>query len=237
MSIHLRNISVRYQQWGQNLSAIDALSLDVTNGQWLLLTGHNGSGKSTLLKVIAGHETPFSGQVEMCLTESNKPRSNFHSDMYFVRQDPLSGTAENLSLEENLTVAMTAIEYRQRSSAERRRLIAESLAFLALSDRSRQLMINFSGGERQLVSLLIARLRRPRLLLLDEPFSALDRAREVSALALVRQIHEAGTTIIQITHDQSLIAQLGLRTLVLEKGRIVRDTSPSPEPDGESTRV
>ncbi len=237
MPICLRNVHVLYQRWGQSHSALDGLSLEISDGQWLLLTGHNGSGKSTLLNVLAGHVQPTSGQVEMGPGGSAPPGPQFHSHMYFVRQDPLSGTAENLTLEENLNVAVTAAEHRQRTNAERRQYIAESLAFLNLSDRVRQLMRDFSGGERQQVSLLIASLRRPRLLLLDEPFSALDRAHTASALALIRRMHETGTTIVHVTHDQSVIVQLGLRTLTLEEGRVARDESPSRDRDGKSIVV
>lgn len=233
MPILLRDIKVHYERWGQSHSALDGLNLEIPNGQWLLVTGHNGSGKSTLLNVLAGHVQPASGQVEL----GGRDGSLFQSDMYFVRQDPLVGTAENLTLEENLTVALTATEHRQHTNSARRNRITACLNSLDLANRARQLMRDFSGGERQQVSLLIASLRRPRLLLLDEPFSALDPSHAASALELIRNMHATGTNIVQVTHDQAFVAKLGLRTLVLERGRIIEDTPPSAGADGESIVV
>ena len=231
MPIRLNEVTVQFERWGQRHVALDRLSLQVADGEWLLLTGHNGSGKSTVLNLLARHVLPASGSVTID-APADAGASRFGSRLYFVRQDPLAGTAGNLTLEENLRVGLTGADHRQSTRAERAFRVQQAMEKLRLVSRGRQLIRDFSGGERQQVTLLVATLRKPRLLLLDEPFSALDPERTATALGLIKQMNEAGSTVLQVTHDATMITALGLRTVVLHQGRVDRETKAN---DGQPT--
>lgn len=143
---------------------------------------------------------------------------SFSSECFFVTQDPLAATADALSLTENLKVADPTAGIAQRSA------FYDSLMMsVGLESRRDQLLRYFSGGERQQIALLVAEIRRPSLLLLDEPFSALDPSRAARCMELLQSIHRRGTTILQVTHDDAMAHSFGDRTVSLANGVICRD--------------
>jgi putative ABC transport system ATP-binding protein len=143
--------------------------------------------------------------------------------VFHVHQDPLMGTAPKLTLFENLMVA----DHQAQAEGTSRRELAEKyhelLRPIGLADRMKQLARYLSGGERQLIALLIARLRPSSLMLLDEPLAALDPEKAELCLDLIRTLHREGRTIVQVTHDPSLALSGGDRTVALRDGRIVYD--------------
>lgn len=222
--LEIRELTVTFSRWGQSVPALDRVNLSIPKGQWVMLVGHNGSGKSTLQRVISGRQTPTHGQVIIdgkqadTLGSSEIARHVFH-----VHQDPLMGTAPKLTLFENLLVAD---QQARINGIPRRELInkyRDLLQPLGLANRMKQLARYLSGGERQLIALLIARLRNASLLLLDEPLAALDPAKAEACMNLISTLHLGGATILQVTHDPSLAASAGNRTLALRDGRLVLD--------------
>ncbi len=211
-------LSVTHQRWGQSVPALDRVSFSVAQGEWVLLTGHNGSGKSTLLHVLAGLLQPASGHVSVHAAPAAAP---FATGLFHVAQDPLAGTADALTLLENLVAADPQARAVPRGTAKRIAHYAPLMDTFALAPRAGQLLRFFSGGERQQIALLIARLRRPRMLLLDEPFAALDAQRIPESLALVKAMHADGCTVVQVTHDHGMAIASGHRILTLERGRLV----------------
>lgn len=223
--IHLQDVHVTYRRWGQSLVALAGIDLEVKSGQWVMIVGHNGSGKSTLLKVVSGQQEATTGRIEINGLPKDGGVAGFDSDLFHVCQDPLLGTAEGLTLMENLVVADPCPQRRGGASRVRRDCYMDLLSQLDLAQRANQLLRYFSGGERQQVALIIAKLRNPQILLLDEPLAALDPSRLPKFEQLIASMNSAGCTILQITHDMSAARITGHRTIALEAGRILYDHS------------
>lgn len=221
--VHLQDVHVTYRRWGQSLTALAGIDLEVTSGQWVMIVGHNGSGKSTLLKVVSGQQAATSGKTEINRLPQDGSVAGFDSDLFYVCQDPLLGTAEGLTLLENLAVADPCPQRRGGASRARRFWYMDLLAQFDLAQRANQLLRYFSGGERQQVALIIAKLRNPQILLLDEPLAALDPSRQPKCEQLIASMNSAGCTILQITHDMNAARTIGHRTITLEAGRILYD--------------
>ena len=214
--LSITSLRVEFERWGQTVTAVDGLDLVVPQGQWIMLKGHNGSGKSSLLSAIAGRVRIAAGSIKSTLNASRD--KGFASECFFVTQDPLAATADALSLTENLKVADPA-----PAPAHRGALYDSLMKSVGLWPRRDQLLRYFSGGERQQIALLVAEIRRPALLLLDEPFSALDPLRAASCMELLQSIHRQGTTILQVTHDEGMAHSFGDRTISLERGVLRSD--------------
>lgn len=217
----ISGLTVTYNRWGQAVNALNNICLSVMTGQWVMLVGHNGSGKSTLLKAIGGQVTPSAGTISVSgECPSDLRPIDLAARVFHVHQDPLAGTAAKMTLFENLLVADHAAD-----GANRRQLLDKYRSLLApvgLDGRMNQLVQYLSGGERQLVALLIAQLRPSRLLLLDEPLAALDPSRAKLCLDLITKLHHEGRTIMMVTHDRSLV-RAGDRTIALHDGCVTHD--------------
>lgn len=241
--ILLHGIHVTYRRWGQSLTALAGIDLEVKAGEWVMIVGHNGSGKSTLLKVVAGQQEATKGRVEINGSPQAGGAEGFDSDLFHVCQDPLLGTAEGLTLMENLVVADPSHQRRGPSPGVRRDRYMELLSQFDLAPRANQLLRYFSGGERQQVALIIAKLRNPQILLLDEPLAALDPSRLPGCEQLIASMSAAGCTILQITHDTNTAQTGGHRTIALEAGRILYDRSgvgrsrPTSDSDADVRRA
>ena len=221
--IKIANLSVNYERWGQFLPALEDINLEILKHQWVMITGHNGSGKSTLLKVLAGIEKPTSGNVTISAFQNELEKKQFYSNVFYVSQDPLSGTAEELTLIENLQVADTKKRGLFFRSIFKQDLYFSLMNYFDLEIRKDQLLKYFSGGERQQIALLIAKLRNPRLLLLDEPFSSLDSNKAKSCMKLIEDMSNNGSTILQVSHDKDITLQYGHRTIEFNQGHILND--------------
>jgi putative ABC transport system ATP-binding protein len=219
--IRCSNLHVTSERWGQTVPALIDVNLEIIAGQWVKIVGHNGSGKSTLLRVLAGHQEPTLGGAELLETSSRSGANHFDSRLFYVCQDPLRGTAEGLTLLENMIVADP--RHRRISGRSARQEYLKLLSQLDLAPRAGQLLHLFSGGERQQIALLIARLRNPEILLLDEPFSAIDSARASMCEALVEVMNDAGCTVLQVTHRPRDLEKDYCRVITLDRGRITED--------------
>jgi ABC-type multidrug transport system ATPase subunit len=207
-------LSVTYQRWGEVVQALTELSLTVDAGEWLMLVGHNGSGKSTLLRVLAGQIVPSAGDIRF-----HHGSGTCASPAFLLEQNPLVSAAARLTLVENLRVADTIIKHSAREQDEK---YTGMLKGVGLYARRNQLAQYLSGGERQLLGLLIASLRPSPVILLDEPLAALDPARQAQCLRLIEGLHKAGRTIIQVTHDRSIAADRGDRVVEMAAGRMLK---------------
>ena len=213
--------------------ALNDLSLHLAPGDFVTVLGSNGAGKSTMFNAIAGTFQPDSGTVildGMDITRlPDYKRSKFIGRMF---QDPLKGTAPNMTIEENLALAYLRASkarspFSMVSSAERKEF-REKLAQLGLGleDRMDTVVGLLSGGQRQALTLLMATLVTPKLLLLDEHTAALDPATAEKVLALTKQIvAENAITCLMITHNVQSALQLGNRTIMMKDGQIVMELS------------
>lgn len=213
--------------------ALNDLSLHLAPGDFVTVLGSNGAGKSTMFNAIAGTFQPDSGTVILDGKDITRlpdyKRSKFIGRMF---QDPLKGTAPNMTIEENLALAYLRASkarspFSMVSSAERKEF-REKLAQLGLGLENRMDTVVglLSGGQRQALTLLMATLVTPKLLLLDEHTAALDPATAEKVLALTKQIvAENAITCLMITHNVQSALQLGNRTIMMKDGQIVMELS------------
>ena len=213
--------------------ALNDLSLHLAPGDFVTVLGSNGAGKSTMFNAIAGTFQPDSGTVILDGKDITRlpdyKRSKFIGRMF---QDPLKGTAPNMTIEENLALAYLRAS-KARSpfsmvSAAERKEFREKLAQLGLGLENRMDTVVglLSGGQRQALTLLMATLVTPKLLLLDEHTAALDPATAEKVLALTKQIvAENAITCLMITHNVQSALQLGNRTIMMKDGQIVMELS------------
>jgi ABC-type sugar transport system ATPase subunit len=203
------------------IRAVGPVDLCVGAGERLAVLGPSGSGKSTLLRLVAGLEAPTAGEVRIDGRRvDNQPPSA--RDLAMVFQTPALYPHRNVF--ENLAFGLRA---RRVARPEIRRRVDEVAARLGLSDVLRRRPYALSGGQRQRVALGRAFVRRPAVLLLDEPFSALDAPLRADLRAALSELHSAyGSTLLHVTHDQSEALAIGDRLALFEQGRLVAEGEP-----------
>ena len=211
--------------------ALQGIDLHLDAGDFAAIVGSNGAGKSTLFNAIAGNFFTDTGRILLDgrdITFEKEHRRSREIGRLF--QDPLRGTAPHMTIEENLALAYLRASKAgsgfSRISTGERSLFRERLAQLGLGleDRMKQPVGLLSGGQRQALTLLMATLVTPKLLLLDEHTAALDPATAEKVLALTTSIvAERKLTCLMITHNMHSALELGNRTLMMDDGRIVLD--------------
>lgn len=212
--------------------ALTNLNLTLNNGDFVTVIGGNGAGKSTMLNMIAGVYPIDMGKI--ILNGENISRWPEHKRAKFlgrVFQDPMKGTAANMEIEENLAMAYRRGKMRSLrwglSKGERARY-EEALKELdlGLENRMNSKVGLLSGGQRQALTLLMATLRKPELLLLDEHTAALDPKTAAKVLGLTEKIiAENQLTSIMITHNMKDAIRYGNRLVMMHEGRIIYDVS------------
>ncbi len=229
--LNINNISKTFHAGTQNeRTAIASLSLQVPKGEFITIIGGNGAGKSTLLNLIAGTHLPDSGRIELggkditYLPEYKRARVLGH-----LFQDPLMGTAPNMTIEENLSLAFLRggrRGLRPGISKKNIPLFEEYLKSLdlGLESRLKTKVGLLSGGQRQAITLLMATIATPNLLLLDEHTAALDPSTADKVLKLTQKItKQHQITTLMITHNIDNALTYGDRTLMMQHGKIVMD--------------
>ena len=208
--------------------ALNGLSLDLNEGDFVTVIGSNGAGKSTLLNAVAGKLIVDEGLIEIDGTKVNKlPEHKRARYVGRVFQDPLAGTAPNLTIEENLSLALLRGKRRglgRGLNAKRREEFKEQLATLelGLEDRLTAKVGLLSGGQRQALSLLMAGFTQPKIMLLDEHTAALDPSRaELVTQLTERIVAEGGLTTLMVTHNMEQAIRLGNRLIMMHEGKIV----------------
>ena len=230
--LKLENISLTFNPGTVNeKKALTNLSLHLPAGDFVTILGSNGAGKSTLFNTIAGTYTPDSGKVFLDGKDITQlPDYKRSKEIGRLFQDPLKGTAPNMTIEENLALAYlranhTKSPFSMVSKADRAEF-RERLAMLnlGLEDRMNMSVGLLSGGQRQALTLLMATLVTPKILLLDEHTAALDPGTAEIVLELTKKIvAENHITCLMITHNLASSLAIGNRTIMRADGRIVLD--------------
>ena len=210
--------------------ALRGIYLHVEEGEFVTVIGTNGSGKSTLLNAIAGSFLPDSGRVEIA-GEDVTPKTDFQRAKHIARvfQNPFMGTAPGMTIAENLHMAYLRGRRRYpwiRLNSARRAVYREDVRQLemGLDDRLDNVIGTLSGGQRQALTLLMAAVTRPRVLLLDEHTAALDPKSAAQVVNLTKKfVEDAGLTTVMITHSMQQALELGTRTIMMHKGQIIDD--------------
>ena len=212
--------------------ALDGLSLRLEDGDFVTVIGGNGAGKSTMLNAIAGVWPVDSGRITIDGEDiTHLPEYRRAALLGRVFQDPMTGTAATMQIEENLALAARRGQRRTLKigiTRQEREAYREKLKKLGLGleDRMTAKVGLLSGGQRQALTLLMATLRQPKLLLLDEHTAALDPATAAKVLELSdRIVSENNLTTMMITHNMTDAIRHGNRLIMMDEGRIVLDIS------------
>ncbi len=211
--------------------ALNNVNLKINEGDFISIIGSNGAGKTTLLNIISGHILPTSGDIYINDKKITK-EPEYKRVCYIGRifQNPTIGTASNMTIEENLTLAykkgMRGLKISLNSKMRKELKEKLSLLNLGLENRITDLVSLLSGGQRQALSLLMAVLSRPSLLLLDEHTAALDPKNANVVLNLTEKfVREYKLTTLMITHNMSHAINYGNRLIMMDKGEIIFDVS------------
>jgi putative spermidine/putrescine transport system ATP-binding protein len=201
--------------------AADCISLDIQPGEFITLLGPSGSGKTTLLNLIAGFQKLDSGEMHVDgapIDHVPTHKRGFGMVFQSYALFPTMTVAQNVAF----PLRMAGVD---RTTAERR--VAETLEIMRLSEHAQKTPSQMSGGQQQRVAIARAIVRRPRIVLMDEPLSALDRRLRESIQIEIRELHRAiGSTILFVTHDQGEALTMSDRIAVMDAGRIVQIGTP-----------
>lgn len=212
--------------------ALDNVNLSLKKGDFATIVGSNGAGKSTLFNAITGSFFADKGLIMLGGEDITYQKEHVRSKVIgHLFQDPLKGTAPHMTIEENMALAYLRTTtsknaYFSRIKASDKKKFREQLALLdmGLEDRMKQPVGLLSGGQRQALTLLMATMVTPEILLLDEHTAALDPATAEKVLALTKKIvAEREITCLMVTHNMHQALELGNRTLMMDSGNIVLD--------------
>jgi putative ABC transport system ATP-binding protein len=219
-AVSIRELSKVYQQGEINVVALNNISLDIQEGEFLSLMGPSGSGKSTLLHIIAGIDRPTRGtclvqDVDVTRLNESELADWRNQNVGFVFQTfnliPVLSAFENVELPLLLT---------RLRAAERRKQVTTALELVGLGDRARHLPRQLSGGQEQRAAIARALVTDPKLVVADEPTGNLDSNSAQDVLSILQMLsRQVGKTVIMVTHDPKAAA-FGSRTIHLEKGEL-----------------
>jgi len=210
--VSLRNLNKHYGDF----AAVDNISLDIKDGEFLTFLGSSGSGKSTTLSMLAGFETPSSGEI-LVNGQSlvNVPPHNRDIGMVFQRYSLFP----HLSVRDNIAFPLAI---RKLAAAERDKRVDAMLKLVQLEQFAHRRPSQLSGGQQQRVAIARALVYEPRILLMDEPLGALDKKLREDLQDELRQLHRRlGITIVYVTHDQEEAMRLSQRIAIFSHGKIV----------------
>jgi putative ABC transport system ATP-binding protein len=220
--IRLASITRVFHMGDQEVRALNSVSLDIASGEYVSIMGPSGSGKSTLLNVIGLLDRPDGGRYELDakdvtdLSETERAR---------VRREKIGFVFQSFHLVPRLTAAENIelpLMLEGIAPAERKTRVDAALDAFDLTDRARHRPAELSGGQRQRVAIARATILRPTALLADEPTGNLDHQIGAEVMALLEGLHQAGTTLIVVTHDRELGAR-AKRHIAMRDGEIVGD--------------
>ena len=229
--LELRNIHKTFNPGTVNAKvALDGLNVTLNDGDFVTVIGGNGAGKSTMLNAVAGTFMVDSGTIEIGGVDVTRlPEYKRAKYLGRVFQDPMTGTAATMTIEENMALAFRRGKNRGLSwgiTKGEKAQYRDALATLelGLEDRMNARVGLLSGGQRQALTLLMATLQKPQLLLLDEHTAALDPKTAEKVLNLTRKlIKENNLTAMMVTHNMKDALQYGNRTIMLHEGKIIID--------------
>ena len=231
--IRFEHVSKTYKN---GTPALRDINLDIEKGEFVFLVGASGSGKTTFLRLLLREELPDSGRILEAgrdIGKLSKWRVPYlRRNIGCVFQD--FRLLPNKTVFENVAFALEVIG-RPRSTVESQ--VPQILELVGLSEKSKNLPGELSGGEQQRVAVARAFVNRPLILLADEPTGNLDPTNSESIMALLERINRTGTTVVMATHDKALVDRMRRRVIELDRGEMVRDQVRGVYGIDESTAV
>ncbi len=220
--IQLRDIYKIYGDGEGEIRALDGVSLDITEGEFVAIVGQSGSGKSTCMNIIGCLDVPTSGTyllngIDVSTMKDDELAAIRNKMVGFIFQQ--YNLIPKLSVKENVELPLI---YRGMPAKERSTRVMEALELVGLKDRAGKMPSMLSGGQQQRVSIARALAGNPSLLLADEPTGALDSKTGREVLEFLKKLNDDGNTIVMITHDNG-IAQEAKRIVRIQDGKIISD--------------
>lgn len=218
----LNNIQKSYWQGGKELKVLKDITLQINEGELVAIMGPSGSGKSTLMNIIGCLDTATSGDY---IVEGTDVKTLADNSLADFRNAKIGFVFQNFNLMPKLTVSQNVempLTYKKVNKKERRKRALNMLQLVGLEDRSDFKPMELSGGQKQRVAIARALVTNPSFVLGDEPTGALDTKTSSQIMDLFKEFHQAGKTIILITHEPE-IAALCQRTITLRDGQIISD--------------
>ncbi len=224
----LTNVTKDYPKGRETVHALRGVNVEIPDGEWLAIQGPTGHGKSTLLQILGGLDRPTSGSVDFDGRDLARTRE---TAMTKVRANSIGfifqtfNLIPTLSAQENVEAALVPLDV---AAGERRERAAQALAEVGLGDRVRHLPSELSGGQQQRVAIARALVKKPGVLLADEPTGNLDEGTRDEIMTLLEELwRERGLTLVTVTHDSS-VARRAQRTAIMRNGLLtVRDSAPA----------
>ena len=218
--IELNDVTKTYKN---GVTALSDVNLEIKKGEFVFITGGSGSGKSTLIKLLYRQEKPTRGNVMVGGVNVAKLRNG---KVYKIRRK-IGIVFQDYKLLEKLTVYENiafVLEMYGMKAKEMRPKILKALEQVGLKEKSRSYPTELSGGEQQRVSIARAIVTEPKVLVCDEPTGNLDPKTSLEIMKVIEDINtNMGTTIIMVTHDETIVNKLKKRVVTLDKGMIVKD--------------
>lgn len=218
--IRMTNVEKTYEN---GTHALNGISFEIQDGEFVFLVGPSGSGKSTIIKLLTGELVPSRGRVMI---------NGFSMSNITRRQIPLMRRTVgvifqdfrligNKTVYDNLSLAMRAVGASAREIKSR---IPYVLGLVGLDGKGRRFPDELSGGEQQRVAIARALVNNPSTIIADEPTGNLDPERSMEIMTLLVKINQLGTTVVVVTHEKDLVNKFGKRVITIDQGRIINDS-------------
>ncbi len=220
--IQLTDVYKIYSDGDSEIRALDGISLHVEKGEFVAIVGSSGSGKSTCMNIIGCLDVPTRGTYQL---DGIDVSTMHEKELAHVRNRRLGFVFQQYNLIPKLNILENVelpLLYRGIPSSERRKMALEALDRVGIADRAKKLPAQLSGGQQQRVSIARALAGRPPVILADEPTGALDSRTGREVLDFMKKLHREGTTIVLITHDNSIAAEIP-RVVRIYDGKITAD--------------
>ena len=219
--VELRNVSKIYHLGGEQIRALDDLSLDIEAGEFISIIGPSGSGKSTLMHILGCLDTPTHGTIRLDGIEIQHASKR---ELAGIRNEKIGFVFQFFNLLPKLNVIQNVelpMVYSGASARERRERAMAALIMVGLENRSKHRPMQLSGGQQQRVAIARALVNNPKIVFADEPTGNLDSHTGEAILSLFRQLSQEGRTIALVTHDPE-IAAVTPRRIEIRDGKVAR---------------
>lgn len=218
--VRMENVTKVYDSSGT--VALDSISLDIEEGEFVFLMGPSGSGKTTIVKLITGEIKANSGKVivnDFDLTKIRRGKlPKMRRTLGVVFQD--YRLIEDMTVYDNVAFAMRVVGASRKNISKR---VPYVLELVGLEGREKRMPNELSGGEQQRVAIARALVNSPRMLVADEPTGNLDPVRSLELMLLFEKINEMGTTVLVVTHEKELVNAFAKRVIKIEEGHVTSD--------------
>lgn len=217
--IELQNVSKVYDNGSK---AIDGISMQIHDGEFVFLVGPSGSGKSTIIKLLTAELRPTSGKVQVNDFDLSRIRRRkipyMRRTIGVIFQD--FRLIDNKTVFDNVAFAMRVVGAREKEIKKR---VPYVLDLVGLANKSRRLPHELSGGEQQRVAIARALINNPTMIIADEPTGNLDPVRSLEIMYLLEQINALGTTVLVVTHEKELVDRFSKRVVAIDEGKVISD--------------